>query len=107
MRCSCSRATVFALAGILAASAVATTRAYFVEPKMATNAWSAYGGYVAQSFIANVDSISYIEWFVGEPSQPGHYRFEVLDATTSEVVARGDTLVPDHGWRWVRFDHFP
>jgi hypothetical protein len=42
MRRSCSRATVFALAGILATSALAATRAYFVEPKAATSAWSAY-----------------------------------------------------------------
>lgn len=106
MRCPCSRATVFALAGILTASAVATTRAYFVEPKTATSAWSSYGGYVAQSFVANVDSIYYLEWFVGDLSASGFYVFDVLETGTNRVVAHGDTLVPAHGWQWVRCDRF-
>ena len=106
MRCPCSRATVFALAGILTASAVATTRAYFVEPKTATSAWSSYGGYVAQSFVANVDSIYYLEWFVGELSASGFYVFDVLDQATSQTVAHGRTAVPGQGWQWLRCDNF-
>jgi len=70
---------VFALAGILATSALAATRAYFVEPKAATSGWTPEDEYVGQSFIANVDSISYLEWFVAEPSAPGHYVFDVLE----------------------------
>lgn len=100
--------TTFVLA-VTASIGMAATRAYFVEPKLPTSGWTGTGpsAFVGQSFVANVDSISYIEWFVGELSRPGHYRFEVRDAATSEVVARGDTLVPDHGWRWIRCDQFP
>ena len=60
MRCSCSRAAIFALAGMLAASAVAATRAYFVEPKEYHAGWTPEDEYVAQSFVANVDSIYYL-----------------------------------------------
>ena len=61
MRCSRSRATVFALAGILVASAVAATRAYFVEPKECHVGWTPEDEYVGQSFVACADSISYLE----------------------------------------------
>jgi hypothetical protein len=102
-------AVVVVMLTIVSSIGLAFTRAYFVEPRELHEGWTAHGptAYVGQTFIANVDSISYIEWFVGEPSRAGHYRFEVRDAATSELVARGDTLVPDHGWRWVRCDHFP
>jgi hypothetical protein len=64
-------ATVLACAGVFVASALAATRAYFVEPKLATSGWTPEDEYVGQSFVANVDSIYYLEWFVAEPSKPG------------------------------------
>jgi hypothetical protein len=63
------------LIGALTAAAFAATRAYFVEPKTALSGWSQRWGYVGQTFVANVDSIRYIEWFVGELSAPGKYEF--------------------------------
>ncbi len=106
MRRSCSRATVFVLVGMLAASAGAATRAYFVEPKTATSGWTPEDEYVGQSFVANVDSIYYLEWFVAEPSDSGFYVFDVLDQATSQTVAHGRTAVPGLGWQWVRCDNF-
>jgi hypothetical protein len=100
------QAAALSLACALVSLTQAATRAYFVEPKTATSAWCPHGGNVGQSFVANVDSIYYLEWFVGELSQPGHYEFDVLDEATSEVIAHGETLVPGRGWQWVRCDHF-
>ena len=71
MRHSGLRAVAVILASVLAVSALAATRAYFVEPKTAANGWSPYQGWVGQTFVANVDSIYYIEWFVGELSAEG------------------------------------
>ena len=59
------------LVGALAASGLAATRAYFVEPKTAANGWTPEDEYIGQTFVANVDSISYIEWFVGDLSVEG------------------------------------
>ncbi len=106
MKPSGLKAAVVVLAGFLAASALAATRAYFVEPKTATSAWSAYQGWVGQSFVGNVDSIYYLEWFVGDLSASGFYVFDVLDQATSQTVAHGRTAVPGQGWQWLRCDNF-
>lgn len=94
------------LVALLPVAMHAATRAYFVEPKTATSAWCPYGGNVGQSFIANVDSIYYAEWFVGEPSAPGLYRFEIRDEATSDLVCYGEESVPARGWQWVRCDNW-
>jgi hypothetical protein len=97
---------VFALACILATAALAATRAYFVEPKAATSAWSAYQGWVGQSFVANVDSIYYLEWFVGDLSSPGRYKFDIIEKSTSQLVCWGSETVPGRGWQWLRCSNF-
>jgi hypothetical protein len=84
----------------------AATRAYFVEPKTATSGWTPEDEYVGQSFIANVDSIYYLEWFVAERNDSGFYVFDVLDQATSQLIAHGQKAVPGHGWQWVRCDTF-
>jgi len=98
-------------AAALAATAsvgMSATRTYFVEPKTSTNGWTEAGQntYVAQSFVANVDSIYYVEWFVGELSAPGLYRFEIRDEATNDLVCFGEESVPARGWRWIRCDNW-
>jgi hypothetical protein len=83
---------------------MAATRAYFVEPKSATSGWTPEDEYVGQSFVANVDSIHYIEWFVGEPSKPGQYKFEITQ--NNQFVCQGLESVPARGWRWIRCSSF-
>jgi hypothetical protein len=103
------RPRLVALAVAIAVSlGVAATRAYFVEPKTPTSGWTEANpnAFVGQSFVANVDSIYYLEWFCGEPSKPGYYVFDVLDAATNQVVAHGRDTVPGRGWQWVRCDNF-
>jgi hypothetical protein len=99
-------AAAVVLAALLPVTSHAATRAYFVEPKLPTSAWCPYGGNVAQSFRANVDSIHYIEWFCGELSAPGFYVFDVKDEATGQTVAHGQDTVPTRGWQWVRCDNF-
>lgn len=63
-----------AVALVMAAGlGTATTRAYFVEPRELHAGWTEAGPstYIGQGFVANVDSIYYIEWFVGELSAEG------------------------------------
>ena len=55
----------------LAVSGLAATRAYFVEPKECNTGWTPEDEYVGNTFVANVDSIAYIEWFCAEPSAEG------------------------------------
>jgi hypothetical protein len=103
------RPRLVALAVAIAVSlGMAATRAYFVEPKTPTSGWTEAdpNAFVGQSFVANVDSIYYLEWFVGEPSSPGNYVFDVLDKATSQVVAHGQDTVPGRGWQWLRCDNF-
>jgi hypothetical protein len=93
---------------VTASLGVAATRAYFVEPRELHEGWTQRGPYtyVAQSFVANVDSIYYIEWFCGELSAPGFYVFDVKDEATGQTVAHGQDTVPTRGWQWVRCDNF-
>jgi hypothetical protein len=77
-----------------------------VEPKTATSGWTPEDEYVGQSFIANVDSLLYVEWFVAELSQPGRYKFEVVTQVGSQFVCRGYESVPARGWQWVRCSTF-
>ena len=83
---------------------IAATRAYFVEPKTSANGWTPRWDHVGQSFVANVDSIYYLEWFVGELSQPGLYEFEITQ--NGQFVCGGEESVPARGWRWIRCDRF-
>jgi hypothetical protein len=90
------RATALVLVALVASSSAAT-RAYFVEPKTAANGWCPYQGHVGQSFVANVDSIAYIEWFVGELSAEGQYSFEIREQGTNDLVCAGAESVPARG----------
>jgi len=65
------KSAVLVLVCAVAASSLAATRAYVVEPKTAANGWTPEDEYIGQSFVANIDSIAYIEWFVGELSAEG------------------------------------
>jgi len=51
-----------AACAVTASLGVAATRAYFVEPRELHEGWtpSGFNTYVAQSFVANVDSIYYL-----------------------------------------------
>jgi hypothetical protein len=93
-------AVVFAVA---ASIGVAVTPAYLVEPKTLTSGWteSDPNACVGQSFVANVDTVCYVEWFVGEPNASGLYVFDVPDQTTNQLIARGQKAMPERGWRWV------
>ena len=91
---------------LLPVTARAATRAYFVEPKLPTSAWCPYGGNVGQSFVANVDSVYYLEWFVAELSAAGKYVFEIRDEATNDLVCQGSETVPGRGWGWIRCDSF-
>ena len=85
------------MALLAASSGLAATRAYFVEPKTAANGWTEAdpNAYVGQTFVANVDSIAYIEWFVGNLSAEGRYKFELtLDG---QSVLEGYESVPAQG----------
>lgn len=86
----------------------AATRAYFVEPKTAASGWSEPGmtQYVGQTFVANVDSIRYIEWFVGDLGGAGLYQFEIREQGTNDLICRGEESIPARGWQWVRCDSF-
>jgi hypothetical protein len=99
-------ATVLVCAGVFAASALAATRAYFVEPRELHEGWSPQGqnAFVGQSFIANVDSIYYLEWFCGQPSVPGQYVFQITQG--GQYVCGGEVDVPSQGWKWLRCDNF-
>jgi hypothetical protein len=101
------RLTAVAIA-IIVSLGIAATRAYFVEPKTSANGWTEAdpNAFVGQSFVANVDSIYYLEWFVAEPSDSGFYVFDVLDQATSQLIAHGQKAVPEHGWQWVRCDNW-
>jgi hypothetical protein len=77
-----------------------------VEPKTATSGWTPEDEYVGQSFIANVDSLLYAEWFVAELSQSGRYKFEIREQGTGRLVGSGDTTMPVHGWQWIRCDNW-
>ncbi len=89
---------------VLTASAVAATRAYFVEPKTAASGWTPEDEYVGQTFAANVDSIRYIEWFVGERNASGKYEFAIFEDGTP--LCEGEADVPSRGWQWVRCSTF-
>jgi len=91
---------------VAASLGVAATRAYFVEPRELHEGWTGTGpnAFVGQSFVANVDSIYYLEWFVGELSQPGLYEFEITQ--NGQFVCGGEESVPARGWRWIRCDNF-
>jgi hypothetical protein len=99
---------VIAAALLLPLTAQAATRAYFVEPKKLHEGKAAgdeqHG--IRQSFIANVDSISYLEWFVAELSAAGKYVFEIRDAATNDLVCEGSETLPARGWGWIRCDSF-
>jgi len=73
MRRASARTVPLLVALLAASSGLAATRAYFVEPKTAANGWTEAdpNAYVGQTFVANVDSIAYIEWFVGDLSVEG------------------------------------
>jgi len=62
------KARALVLTAVLAIAALAATRAYFVEPRECNVGWTPEDEYVGNTFRANVDSIYYIEWFVGELS---------------------------------------
>jgi hypothetical protein len=108
MRSARLRLLIVATLAVAAGIGTAATRAYFVGLKTSENGWTRANTdtYVGQSFVANIDSISYIEWFVGNPSAPGFYIFDVLDQGTSQVVAHGRDTVPARGWQWLRCDDF-
>ena len=61
------------VSAIAASVGMAATRAYFVEPRELYAGWTEAGpnAYVGQTFVANVDSIAYIEWFCAELSAEG------------------------------------
>ncbi|MFO7675447.1 MAG: hypothetical protein R6X12_03920, partial [bacterium] len=92
----------------VAGTGLAATRVYFVEPKTATNGWTEAdpNAYIGQTCTANVDSIAYIEWFVGELSAEGAYRFEIRDKATNALICLGEESVPVRGWQWVKCDSF-
>ena len=73
MRRASARMLPLLAALFVASIGLAATRAYFVEPKTAANGWTEVspGSYVGQTFIANVDSIYYIEWFCADLSAEG------------------------------------
>jgi hypothetical protein len=91
---------------VTASTGAAATRAYFVDPRELHEGWTRQGQntYVGQSFVANVDSIYYLEWFVGELSAPGQYKFEITQ--NGQFVCAGYESVPARGWQWVRCDEF-
>jgi hypothetical protein len=92
-------AAVAVVLGLLGASVPAATRVYFVEPKElheGTVAGDAQHG-IRQTFVANVDSVAYIEWFVGELSAEGQYSFEIREQGTNDLVCAGAESVPARG----------
>jgi len=69
---------------VLVAIAASETKVYDVPPYQCCNGFTAGvpNAYVAQTFVANVDTLLWAEVFVGKkPSTPGQngYRVEVLD----------------------------
>lgn len=92
------------LVGVLASSMLGATRAYFIEPKEANSGWCPHGGNVGQTFVANVDSIAHVEWFVGELSTEGKYEFNILE--DGLPFCQGEADVPARGWQWVKCSTF-
>jgi len=99
---------VAAILLLVALGAQAATRVYFVEPK------ELHQGKVAgdeqhgirQSFVANVDSIYYIEWFCAEPSAEGEYVFALQEKESGLPMCEGRAEVPSIGWQWVKCSTF-
>jgi hypothetical protein len=79
-----------------------------VEPRELHEGWSPQGqnAFVGQSFVANVDSIYYLEWFVRDLSSPGRYKFDIIEKSTSQLVCWGSETVPGRGWQWLRCSNF-
>lgn len=105
---SCQLGVLSIACALAASGCFAAVQIYHIEPREYHAGWTVAGPstYVGQSFVACADSLDYIEWLVGDLSQAGRYKFDILDAATNQLVCWGSETLPPTGWRWIRCDSF-